>query len=376
MNNIQDDDKKIAELLRQTREQEAPAWLKQQIMQRVYTPRPNPYHRLKNWFFQPNLHFSPVGLVAVTLVVCIAFWGGVMKERQSAGAAGSQAIAVSPFTNNAEANYLIGRGLLAADQREAALAFFHRAVALEPERAEYVHWQAVAYWSTGKEDLERQSYFKVVQEHPDYVPSLLNLGHNFLENGKYNKALDYYQRVLQHEPQLPEALYNSGLAYQRLDEETREKEAFKNFLETNRTGKWALRAVEHLHQLGDFSFRTYRIGMYRLVLKVTDLVQSAPAASQKEMELLADVFNHASEQELQIVVYNSEERSKAKQTALRLRDQLLRHLGPGPHGPIKISWFDAAETISSSADGQNLKLSPSVLIFSTPSNMDKRRNTI
>jgi tetratricopeptide (TPR) repeat protein len=368
------DDDYLEELLRQTSEQAAPAWMKRQIMQRVDTCRPCLYNRLKNWIFQPTLYFSPVGLVLMTVIVCTAFWGGVLVERQTIHTAARQAIE-TPLANNAKANYLIGRGLLAADQREAALTFLHKAVELDQGSTEYVHWQGVAYWSTGKEELERQSYFKIVKDHPDYVPSLLNLGHSFLENGNYRKALDYYQRVLQHEPQLPEALYNSALAYQRLDDKDQEKMAFQNFLKTNRTGKWAFRAIDHLHQLGDFSFRTYRIGIHHLILNMSDLVQPDPFAGQKEVQLLADVFNRATGQELQIVVYDSQMPGRAKRTALNLRDQLLRQLDPAYHGLIKVSWFDTAEAISFD-NGRNLQVSPSVLIFSTPINMEKRRNSI
>jgi tetratricopeptide (TPR) repeat protein len=369
------DDDYIKELLRQTGEQAAPAWMKREIMQRVDTCRPCLYNRLKNWIFQPTLNFSPIGLVLMAVIVCTAFWGGVLLERQTIHTAGRQAIETTSLTNNAKANYLIGRGLLAADQREAALTFLHKAVELDPESTEYVHWQGVANWSTGNMELERQSYFKIVKDHPDYVPSLLNLGHSFLENGNYSKALDYYQQVLQHEPQLPEALYNSALAYQKLDDKDQEKIAFQNFLKSHRTGKWAFRAVDHLHQLGDFSFRTYRIGIHYLILNMSDLVQPDPGAGQKEVQLLANVFNRAAGQELQIVAYDSQMPGRAKQTALNLRDQLLRQLGPTYQGSIKVSWFDTAEAISFD-NGRNLQVSPSVLIFSTPINMEKRRKSI
>jgi len=375
MSDRQIDDDYLEQMLRQTREQKSPAWLKREIMQRVDTCHPGLFNRLKYWIFQPTLHFSPVGLVLITALVCTAFWGGVLVERQTIHTAARQPIEMAPVAYNAKANYLIGRGLLAADRREAALTFLRKAVELDPESTEYVHWQGVAYWSTGEENLERQSYFRVIQDHPDYVPSLLNLGHSFLENGNYREALSYYQRVLQHEPQFPEALYNSALAYRGLNEKDQERLAFQNFLTSNRTGKWAFRAVDHLHQLGDFSFRIYRIGINHFVLKMADLVQPDPVAGQREVRLLADVFKRTAGQELQIVAYDSHMPGRAKRTALNLRDELLRQLDPGYHGLIKVSWFDTAEAIGS-GNGRNLQVSPSVLIFSTPQEMGKRRNSI
>jgi hypothetical protein len=65
----------------------------------------------------------------------------------------------------------------------------------------------------------------------------------------------------------------------------------------------------------------------------------------------------------------------AGKTALNLRNQLLRQLGPEQDHPIKVSWFEAAETVSSQ-NGENLQLSPSVLIFSTLSNGENGRKSI
>jgi hypothetical protein len=75
------------------------------------------------------------------------------------------------------------------------------------------------------------------------------------------------------------------------------------------------------------------------------------------------------------VVYNKEKNGMAGKTALNLRNQLLRQLGSEQDHPIKVSWFEAAETVSSQ-NGENLQLSPSVLIFSTLSNGENRRKSI
>jgi tetratricopeptide (TPR) repeat protein len=376
MNNRQIDERQIEELLQETREQEAPLWLKQKIMNRVYKSNPSLLHRLTSRFFQlPALRFSPVGLVLVLVIAATGFWGGILAERHTSDVNSRRALTMSAFADNAGANYLIGRGLLAGNQREAALDFFRKAVELEPDTAEYVHWQGVAYWSLGNENLERQSYFQTVQNHPDFVPSLVNLGHNYLESGDYSAALQYYERALQNDPHISEALYNSALAYQKLDNEAMERRAFRHYLETNRTGKWAYRAVDHLHQLGDFTFRSYRIGIHRIILNVSDLLQPDSVVRQKEVELIAHAVNRDSRHELHIVVYNKEKKGVAGKTALDLRNQLLHQLGPEQDHPIKVSWFEAAETVSSE-NGENLQLSPSVLIFSTPSNGEKRRKSI
>jgi tetratricopeptide (TPR) repeat protein len=376
MNNGQTDESRIKELLKEIREQEAPVWIKRKIMQRVYNSEPRMWHRLTKRLSQlPRLRFSPAGLVFVTMLVCAAFLSGMLVEHHSAGMESEQTINLPALADNARASYLIGRGLLAGNQRETALGFFRRAVELDPNSAEYIYWQGVAYWATGQEELEKQSYFQTMKDHPEYLPALLNLGHNYLESGDYSTALHYYQQVLQRDPHIPAALYNSGLAYQKLDNEAQEKAAFRHYLGENRAGKWSCRAVDHLNQLGDFTFRSYRVGTQRVVLNVADLLQPDSAAQQKELQLLARAVNRAAGQELQIIVYNRDEQGAAKATAINLRDRLQRLLGAEHVFPVRASWFNAAETITS-GNGPGRQLSPSVLIFSTPVNEENRRKSI
>lgn len=376
MNNRQEDERHLEDLLRRTRGQEAPGWLKQRIMQRVSECRPSLRHRLARWFFQPSaLRFSPAGLISVAVIVCTAFWGGILAERHITAVDPQAAVTITAFDDNAAANYLIGRGLLAGDRRDEALVFFQKAAELQPETAEYGHWRGVAYWAMGQVELEKQSYIQTVQEHPDYVPSLLNLGHSYLESGNYTAALDYYRRVVQLDPHIFEALYNSALAYRMLNDKDNEKQALRQYLDSCRTGKWAYRAIDRLHQLEDFTFRSYRIGAYRLVLNVADLLQADPIIRQREAELLARAVSRTDRQELHIVVYNKEKKDLARQIAFELRDQLLGRLDPGHDSLIKVSWFDAAEPRSSES-GENLQLSPSVLLFSSPITEQNRRDSI
>lgn len=375
MDNRQIDDRHIKELLGKTREQAAPAWLKQEIMQRVYMREPSVRQRWASWFFQRfTLGFTPVALVSAIFIGGMSFWGGIVHERHSTDAMSRNAVTLAAFAEKAKVNYIAGRELLAGDRQEAALSFFQKAVALEPDNPEYVHWQGVAYWSVGNKELERQSYVQTVQHHPDFVPSLLNLGHSYLESGNYSTALQYYQRVLQNDEDRPEALYNSALALQRLNDESQEKLILKQYLNLYRTGKWAYRALEHLQQLGDFTFRSYRIGVHSIVLNVPALLQTGSAVQKKEVEMLANALKRTARQELQLVVFNKEDKNKSREIALNLRSQILGEIGPEHDVPIMVSWFDTAETITSGND-EKRELSQSILIFSNPTNLNNRRKS-
>ncbi|NOR26842.1 MAG: tetratricopeptide repeat protein [Desulforhopalus sp.] len=370
------DDNQIEELLRQTRDQDTPVWLKQKIMKRVYQRKASLLQRLKNWFFQQySFRLSIAGFVSILAIGSMTFWSGILVERHSPEVRNQQANGINSFADNARANYLIGRGLLTGDRREAALVFFRKAVELEPNSAEYVHWQGVAYWTVGNKELERQSYLQTVQHHPDFVPSLLYLGNSYLESGNNRDALQYYQRVLQNDQHNPEALYNSALAHRRLDDKSMEKQFFKDYLVFHRTGKWAYRAVDHLHQLGDFTYRIFRIGIHNLILNVSDLLLAGSIVQKNELKLLAHAVNRTPGQEIQLVVFNKERKEEARETALNLRNLLLDQIGPEYAAPIMVSWFDTAETISS-GNGDKKELSQSILIFSNPTNLDNRRKSI
>jgi tetratricopeptide (TPR) repeat protein len=376
MRDNQRNDTLLEDLLRQTEEDEAPVWLKRKIMNRVNSREPRPRRRWIGLFLEPlTIRFSPVGALSVMVLVAAAFLGGIMVERHTAENSGRQSAGIDRYADDAETNYRIGRTMLEADLREEALRFFRKAAELEPERADYVHWQGLTYWALGDRELERQSYFQTVQEHPEYLPSLLNLGHSYLESGNYNSALQQYRLVLRNDPDAPEALYNSALAYRGLNDDARQRQAFKRYLESYRTGKWAHRAVEHLHELGDFTFRDYRIGLHRIVVNTIGLLQADSSLQRKEVEHLARVANGTAGQELHIVVYNKKDKDQARETALNLRSLLIEHIGSGQTAPpIRVSWFDTEETISTE-NGAKLQLSPSILLFSKPINAKNRRSS-
>jgi len=361
-------DKQLEELLRVDRESEPPAFLREMILQRIHTHRPSFRQRLWDWLHRPYaLHFKPLQLAATASVLALSFWAGMVAERNI----GYESPLAAAMAENPQASYLIGRGLLAGDQVEAALPYLEKAVEQDPTSAEFSHWQGVAYWALGQTDLERQSYVRTVRYNPDHLPTHLNLGHNALEQGRYAEALASYQWVLDHDPNVPEALYNKALVYHKLGDVFREKQAFRDYLQKYRAGKWAGRAVEHLHTLGDFSYRIYRIGVHRLVLNMSALLQTGSSSQRGEIERLAAVLEKSRADELHIVTYDERSRAQAREVALGIRRQLGEYAEAGELMPIRTSWFDTAEALS---DQNQTRLSQSILVFTRQQSVDNRRN--
>jgi tetratricopeptide (TPR) repeat protein len=345
-------------------------------MARVSTRQTKLYGRLLNHLLRPRtFRVNPLQVAFTVAVTILAFWAGTMTKHSNR-TDGINALVPIPasFSDNALANYYVGRGLLAGNQLQPALKFLHKAVEQEPGRPEFSHWQGVAYWASGKPELEKESYSRALKDQPDYLPSLLNLGHNYLESGNYTAALENYQRALQIDPNTPDALYNSALVYQKLNDNKREIQAFERYLRSYRTGKWAERAVEHLQQHGDYNFRSYMIGKQRIVLRMSDLLQPNSPAQAQEIEELARSFSQTNGQALNLVIYHQNDIEEAKKIALNLQHQLMRQLGPGRKYPVRVSWFDAAETVPLTNETKG-QLASSLLIFTSYTPIDNRRKS-
>ncbi len=222
-------------LLAETGEPEAPPELLARIMKTVEDRQPPWHFRLRLWLFQPlAAGISPAWLSATVAVALLFFRLGAVHEQPrlvSVPAASSWQQAA-----DAEANYQIGRGLLAAGQGDRALPYLQLAARQDPGAAEIPHWQGVALWMQGDTERERQSYLEAIQRNPEYLPSLLNLGHNYLERGDFRQALQQYDKVLAHDPTEARALYNKALTLGKLGEYAAEKKALTDYLTHYRTG--------------------------------------------------------------------------------------------------------------------------------------------
>jgi len=97
-------------------------------------------------------------------------------------------------------------------------------------------------------DKERAQYQAALQLDPDLLPAHVYIGHNYLDNGDWEKALHHYQRVLQDEPHHSEALFNTGLALRSQGRTMLENDAWKAYLNDYDRGERANQAVEFLNK--------------------------------------------------------------------------------------------------------------------------------
>jgi hypothetical protein len=265
-----------------------------------------------------------------------------------------------------ESAYLVGRGLLQTDgRRQHALAFLKRASMLEPDNPEFAYWEGVGYWANGNQEQERQSYLRGLHANPGHVPLLINLGHSYLSEKHYDEALDAYRTVLSIYPDQPTALYNSGLIYRALGVTREEISSWHAYLQHNRQGPKAYRALTRLHGYGDYTFRTYRIGSQSVIVNQQRLLDdSAPLESQiLELDDIAAGLEQNPSLNLEIVVFMENDREAAKERALNMKKMISSLSSADIRRRVGLSWFDVAEKIQTTGTDQDVTLSEGLLLF-------------
>jgi tetratricopeptide (TPR) repeat protein len=228
---------------------------------------------------------------------------------------------------NPDAQYYLGRFYLALERPEEGLPHLKRAVQGDPAKADYHFWLGVAYWAIRDFDLERKSYLQALAKDPKHVPARLYLAHTFLDSGEWHKALENYNLVLLQDPYNPEALYNRALALMELHRPEEEARAWKRYLQYYPEGKWALRAVDHLNQLGEFSYRNFTIGHRRVTLEHIPFPPgSAKLLSQGKpsLQVLGTILSINDKIYLEVVCYKNGDPALAAARAKAVRDYLLQ----------------------------------------------------
>ncbi|MBU0960214.1 MAG: tetratricopeptide repeat protein, partial [Proteobacteria bacterium] len=234
---------------------------------------------------------------------------------------------------------------------------------LVPENPEYAYYEGLAYQATDNLELERASYQRGLAHASDALPLLLNLGHNFLESGELDAALTQYEAVLTLNPQESAALYNKGLIYREKGQRNEEREAWKQYLTHHRSGKWAGRAVSHLNNLGDFSYRSYQLGNRRIVFSHQALLgeSNSPDDRDREIRTLALLLLENPNLDLNIVTFQEKDSESAKSQAQELKNLLLAATGKKVQSRIRLSWFGEAETVTANTNPYHL--TKGILIF-------------
>jgi tetratricopeptide (TPR) repeat protein len=232
-----------------------------------------------------------------------------------------------------EANYYMGRLLLAKEQPKKALPHLQKAAALKPNVAEYHFWTGVGHWALGQSDKERASYLKALELNSRYVPAHVYIGHTYQDRGDLDKAMEHYRSALRFEPSNPEALYHRAMVLQKQGKATEEAKAWKSYLDEHPDGPLAQNASRYLNARGDFSYRPHQVGHKSLVLawirfiKGTDVLHSQ---AEPSLHVVGKAMEKVPSTTLTVQSFARDDLDLAKRRGDRVKEFLVRRYGLDP----------------------------------------------
>jgi len=250
------------------------------------------------------------------------------------------------------AHYYMGRYLLAIKRPNDAYPYLREAVALDFKNADYHFWLGVCYNGLGNLKKERESYLRSIRFDERHVPAHLYLGHSYLEHSQWEKALNAYDRVLDLQSDHAQALYNRALTLNQMQRIPEEIAAWIHYLSYYPEGRWAFQAVDHLNAQGNFDYRTFLIGDFRVVL---EKIRFEPASgfrlegAQPSLDVVGSLMHTNKKFRVKIVSYLSGNKTLAKRRAEsvknyiiakypKINSQRLRVSGIGSPENVRVAW--------------------------------------
>lgn len=303
-----------------------------------------------------------VGLLALAggCVVPLKSGSYYLDKREYSEGIEAQEALLDEDPGNASATYYVGRYYLAMEEPEKAMAYFKRAAELEPDNADYRFWIGVTQWALMNYEAERLAYEQTLVMDPDHVSANLYLGHGYLDERDWARALAQYDKVLKLDRYNPEALYNRAVALGGLGKRTEEVAALKKFLEYYPDGSLAMKAAERLNLQGDFTYRNYIIGKRNVTLRAMAFKQwsdELALESKESLHVLEAIMEEDPKIVLHVVAYKKGDAKGARAMALGIKDYLVSGRVVAPDRLLP-SWFDSAEVVE--IGGRRLTVDDSV----------------
>lgn len=252
--------------------------------------------------------------------------------------------------NNAETQYYLGRFQLATDNFDMALNHLKKAVQLSPDEADYHFWLGVAYGIKKEAARERQCYLRALEIDNNHLMAMTYLGHNYLEQKEFAKALKIYQKVLKQWPENPGALFNRAIILKHYGRTSEEKIAWETYLSYYPEGPMARQAVRNLNKLGGFEYRNYLIGSRTVTLKK---IHFKPFSSEilrdsyPSLNVLGEILKNNHDVSIHIVAYQRKNEKLAQSRAKSVKKYLLKNFPVISPLRLKVSWFGVSEKIKS-----------------------------
>lgn len=373
-----DDIDKITAKLAQMPELEPPPELVGDIMAKLSQPKKGWLQTCVDFLLTPYpVAFRPATFALSTCLLLVLGYlsAFTILGRTEAEETTIVKIPTVPTLQSAEANFLTGRGLMREGLIKEAMALLQKAAIEAPENHEYALWAGLCFAANGRRVEERLAYKRAMDIGSANLTLLLNIGHSYLEERSFEDALYYYDKVLNLESTQQAALYNRALIYHLLGKTEEERTAWKSYLEQYSFGVKSFRAVQRLNNIDDFTYRTYQIGQTKIILKQSELLdinKQNPISYNRER--LLRYLQHNPSLALDVVTFNAQKESLARETAIRIKEQFINQFELSRKDRIRLSWFGEAESVDTHSGTK--PLTESVLIFTRYTSQTNQETSI
>ncbi|HIE30675.1 TPA: MFS transporter, partial [Candidatus Poribacteria bacterium] len=134
------------------------------------------------------------------------------EKREAAIAFYQKAVEYNP--NYAPAYSNLGKDYYANGQNNEAIEAYKMAVKLEPNLSEAWHGLGTVYFAIGWLDDAITAWRHAIEIKSDFSEAHNNLGVAYAAKGRYYTAIDAYQKAIKFKPNYADAYYNLGLVYE------------------------------------------------------------------------------------------------------------------------------------------------------------------
>jgi hypothetical protein len=156
-----------------------------------------------------------------------------------------RAIGSTYFKESAEAKTKQGK----AQKLDQAIAALKQAYEIKPDDPETLQLLVDLLVDAGRET-EAQTYMAKLPAGTKVAPdTMINIGIRYFNDKQLDKALDQFNKVIEQNPELPDAYYYRGLVYLNKNKTPEAKADFKKLLELDPKGKFAKEASDYLKAL-------------------------------------------------------------------------------------------------------------------------------
>ncbi|MCB9245654.1 MAG: tetratricopeptide repeat protein [Flavobacteriales bacterium] len=134
--------------------------------------------------------------------------------------------AIEIYPNYVDAHGSLGLAWYRLGNEEKALKYYDQAIALQPT-AIILNNKAVIHFNRGEIDYSLETYKKIVELDPRYVDGLRGMASCYGMKKEYDKAVEYFLKAIEYEPESPELWIFLGRTYNFMNRPNDARKAFE-----------------------------------------------------------------------------------------------------------------------------------------------------